>query len=167
MRRPARRERSLGGQRPRAVRARRALAGLVLVAFAFGVAGCTSPRNALGTSTGRCYVALPVARAALRAKGRFTGVRYVTLGAFARALEAMRPPVVDVPRRASRSRAAVCVVAYRGRFAAADVERGWAVDSPTGRYALVAVRVPQERLVATVVLEKAPIRFSRLFAVGR
>ncbi|MDA8291277.1 MAG: hypothetical protein M0Z33_06300 [Actinomycetota bacterium] len=155
------------GQVRRSARSRRAVAGLALVAAGLGVAACTSPRNALGTSTARCYEALPVGRGALRGQGRFTGVRYVTIGSLARSLQEMRPRVVDLPTRVLHDRASVCVVAYSGHFTTARVERGWPVDAPSGRYALVVVRVPEDRLVATLVLDKVPLRFSRLFAVGR
>jgi len=137
---------------------------VVTVAVALG--GCTSPRNALGTSTSRCYRALPVARDAVHDEGRFAGVRYLTIAALAHALASTRPSVVDVPVHDERSGAAVCVVAYFGRFSASSVERGWTVDARTGRLALVVVRARDERLVATVVLERAPLRFRRLFAVS-
>ena len=51
------------------------------IASAALLAGCTSPRNSLGTTDSRCFKVLPEARLAVRGRGRFSGVRYVTLDA--------------------------------------------------------------------------------------
>ena len=56
---------------------RRVLVGAVLL-VAVGAAGCTSARNALGPSESPCFRAIPLARAAVNDKGKFSGVRYVT-----------------------------------------------------------------------------------------
>ena len=143
------------------------MAAALAVLGGLGLPACTSPRNALGDATGRCYEALPVARAALHGAGRFAGARYLTVDALTRSLSEMHPRVVDVPARPASGRSAVCVVAYAGRFDASRVERGWAVDARTGRFALVVVAAPSGRLLATLVLETVPLRFGGLFAIGQ
>lgn len=137
------------------------LAAIVSVS-ALALGGCTAPRDALGTPTSRCFKVLPEARTAMHGKGRFTGVRYVTMASLARAIERYAPRAVDVPIGAARSAAAVCVVAYSGSFESAKLARGWPSDASSGSLALVVIRANNARVLATVVLARAPIRLTRL-----
>ncbi|MHB1712833.1 MAG: hypothetical protein ACYCV7_15780 [Acidimicrobiales bacterium] len=52
----------------------------------------------------------------------------------------------------------VCMVAYRGNFAASSVARPAATLK--GRYAVVVLTTPGRRLLATFVLARLPLRFS-------
>jgi hypothetical protein len=142
---------------------------LAVIAGAGGIllGGCTSPRNALGPSESACFRVLAKASAAVHDQGRYSGVRYLSVATLARALEQSRPQLVDVPPAVMNSREAVCVVAYTGKFTSQYVEAGWSVDSPRGRYAVVVVSLRDERVIATIVLQHAPLRFSRLFPVVR
>lgn len=138
----------------------------ILLAAAIGastlLAGCTSPRNALGTPTGRCFEVLPQAKQALRGAGRLTGVRYTTVTDLAAVLDRLRPQIVDIPSAAARSRAAVCVVAYAGRFDAGRTARGWRADKRSGRLALVVLGTVHRRVLA-IVLVPLPLERLALF----
>ncbi|MCU1493109.1 MAG: hypothetical protein JWO62_873 [Acidimicrobiaceae bacterium] len=142
--------------------ARPALVLALAVGSAALVGGCTAPRNALGTPTGRCFKVLPEARRAVHDQGRFAGVRYVTVTALAHALRQLHPQMVDVPLGATRSLTDVCVVAYLGRFESASVARGWPADAKTGRLALVVVEASNAHVLTTVVLSRAPIALTHL-----
>jgi hypothetical protein len=139
--------------------------GVVALVLCAGLlaSGCTSPRNALGTRESSCFKALPVARAAVRDRGRFAGVRYLTGEALVRVLGALHPPERGVPPRANSRHVGICVVAYSGHFDASEVADGRPVDARAGRLALVVVRARDERLLATIVIEKAPLRLTRLY----
>ncbi|HUZ20055.1 MAG TPA: hypothetical protein VMU75_05730 [Acidimicrobiales bacterium] len=146
--------------------------GALALAITAGAGGillgaCTSPRNALGPSESPCFRVLARASAAVHHEGRYAGVRYLSVAELARALERSRPQLVDVPPAVTKSREGVCVVAYTGSFTSQYVEAGWSVDSPHGRYAVVVVSVTGERVIATIVLQHAPVRFTRLFPVVR
>jgi hypothetical protein len=142
------------------------LAALAAASLAV-LAGCTSPRNALGTPTSACYKVLPEARAAVHGQGRFSGVRYVTVADFARALDKMKVQLTDVPLTSSHLTTAVCVVAYRGHFSAADVTDGTPAGARSGRFALVVLRASDARVLATVVLAHAPLRLARIDPLQR
>jgi hypothetical protein len=134
----------------------------LLIASACTLAGCTSPRNTLGTADSRCFKVLPEARSAVHGKGRFSGVRYVTLTAFNHALHHLDPQLVDFPVQVSHRLTAVCIVAYSGHFEAADVLHAWTGGATSGRLALVLMRPSDASVLATVVLPNAPLRFTRV-----
>jgi hypothetical protein len=94
-------------------------------------------------------------------------VRELGVGSFARALNALRPQLVDVPFHEARLTTTVCVVAYLGHFDSARVERGWQADARTGKFALVVVRETDDRVLATLVLAKVPLQFSHLYLLDR
>ena len=58
--------------------ARLTAASLAVVVASFGIAACTSPRNALGPNESPCFRVLAVARAAVNDTGHFAGVRYLS-----------------------------------------------------------------------------------------
>jgi len=121
------------------------------------VAGCTSARNALGTNSSPCYLALPVAADAVHDRGKFAGVRLVTaaeLAKKARVFDALAP-------RAGGKLHDVCAVEYEGSFTLSQVERplGKAPASGTGRYAIVVVTRGTNVLLATVVRNQQPEPF--------
>ena len=143
---------------------RTGLGGIALVLCAGLLAsGCTSPRNTLGTRESSCFKALPVARAAVHDRGRFAGVRYLTGDVLARALGALHPPERGVPHRTDSRHVGICVVAYAGHFDAAAVRDGRPAGARSGNLALVVVRARDERLLVTIVIEKAPVRLTRLY----
>lgn len=131
-----------------------------LVTLALGVAtvsGCTSARNTLGTNSSVCYRALAVARDAVHTKAQFAGVRLVrvsTLVRFPRLYQVLVARSGGQPRD-------VCLVSYRGQFRLDQVSRPVAhsLVGGVGHFAVVAVSVPRNALVATLVLEHEPIRF--------
>jgi hypothetical protein len=121
------------------------------------LAGCTSARNTLGTNSSLCYRALAVARDAVHNKGQFAGVRLVKVSALTH-YPHLRS---ELTARSGTPPRDVCLVSYRGRFRLDQVDRpaGSVPAGGVGRFAVVAVSVPRNALMATVVLEREPVRF--------
>jgi hypothetical protein len=113
-------------------------------------AGCTASRNVLGTPDNACFQAIPVAEQAVHHHGKFVGVHRVTVDHLHRQLP-------DVARRPHK---AVCVVAYRGNFDSDQVRM--APPGRRGRYAVVVVSSPGNRLLRSYVLPKLPLSFRHL-----
>jgi hypothetical protein len=146
----------------RRARARRLFGTAALVGSSMLLlSGCTSPRNALGTPIGRCFKVLPAARLAVDGRGRFTGVRYVTVADFAKVLHQRHPLLIDTKLAGSKLATAVCVVAYVGDYSAGQVKDGVPAGA-TGHFALVVVRSNDAKVIATVVLKRAPLRLSKV-----
>ncbi|MGA8295827.1 MAG: hypothetical protein WB770_02170 [Acidimicrobiales bacterium] len=142
-----------------------ALVATAVLASALGLAGCTSARNALGPSESPCFRAIPLARAAVNDKGRFSGVRYMSAVEFARAIKqakAFAGSAIKLPDALVDVRGPVCAIAYRGSYDAKRVASGWAPLGEHGTLALVVVRLQKLDVVATVVLSRPPLRLSRL-----
>lgn len=140
-----------------ASRARRATVLLLLgVALAAGIllAGCTSARNGLGTTQSDCYVAIPAATRAVHGRGHLQGVQLEPVSAlrdhaprlYRAATTAPKPPV-----------ARVCLVAFTGRFRAADLAEH--LGDATGRLAVVELAYPGNRLLATLLVAHPPLPF--------
>ncbi|HLX87960.1 MAG TPA: hypothetical protein VKR22_05850 [Acidimicrobiales bacterium] len=141
-------------------RARRAglagRAGLAALAVAsVALSGCVSPRNALGTTSSQCYRAVPVASEAVHDRGRLAGVRLVGQKELDR-----HPRMIDLlTSRVGGQVHQVCVISFHGQFRLDGVERpaGPAPSGGSGPVAVVVVSVPQNRLVATFVVEREPL----------
>jgi hypothetical protein len=144
----------------RRLRDRVALIATVTITAA-GLAACGAGRDAMGTNAGPCFAALPIAVQAVRGRGEFAGVRLVNVrGLTARNERAMRKllDLLPVPRPHE-----VCLVAYTGRFTPGQVGRplGPLPSGGVGRYAIAVVTTPEPRLLATFVVRRAPLIFSR------
>jgi len=149
-----------------AVRSRRRLPARVaprtgaraLVAATVGLAllaGCTSARSALGTADSGCYVALPGASRAVHHAGHLLGVRLVDVDS----LRAHAPRMYLVARsRPGPKVRRVCLAAFAGHFTSADV--AMPAGQPAGRVAIVVIEYPNRRLLGTVILGRAPLRFA-------
>ncbi len=127
------------------------------------LASCTSARNALGTNSSPCYLALPVAEDAVHGRGSFGGVRLVTAKQLAE-----RTHLLDLlVARAGGKLHDVCVVEYRGSYRLDEVERplGQAPPGGVGRFAIVVVSRASNQLLATFVRVTLPVRF-RHVALG-
>jgi hypothetical protein len=113
-------------------------------------AGCTAPRTVLGTSDNACFQAIPVAERAVHHHGKFLGLHRVRQEKLKKSL----------PEAARQRPKVVCVIAYRGNFQPGQVQG--AAAGKNGRYAVVVVSSPGNRLVRTYVLDKLPLRFRHL-----
>jgi hypothetical protein len=123
---------------------RRALAALAAVMLT----ACASPRNSLNTPASTCFRGLPAAAAAVDHQAKLVGIRQ------ARRAELVR----KVPEASRIQPASLCMVAYRGPFAAGDVP---GADPPgPGEYAMVALDIHGGHILGTFVLERLPLRFS-------
>jgi hypothetical protein len=157
----------VSGRRDFAVgRARAVLVGAAFLLAASGVAGCTSARNALGPSESPCFRAIPIARAAVNNKGRFSGVRYVDAREFASAIRTAKELArgkIAIPDALTDASGPVCVIAYRGEYDPNRVASGWSPTGRVGSLAIVVVRLEKLNVIATVVLRRAPLRLSKVF----
>jgi hypothetical protein len=141
-------QRRVGGQRrPRGWLA----AAAVAVAVSSLLTGCSTLHQSLGTSDSPCYVALPTATAAAGHRGHFAGVRLLKVRSlhYAHLKTALHEAGVDSGQ--------VCLVAFTGTFSASAVSHPSGLDS--GRLAVVILRYPDGKLVATVLLHRLPTRF--------
>jgi hypothetical protein len=102
----------------------------------------------LGTGTGPCFRALPVAAQMVHHKGKLIGVR--------RAGAEGRSPTGSV--RPTRGRA-VCLVAFRGHFGPTTVDKP--VNQAKGDYAVAVVELRGNRPLRTIVTSR-PVRFRHL-----
>lgn len=143
------------GTRARRVRAHGLRAIGATLALALGAAalgGCAAARNELGTAASSCYVDLPVALEAVHHHGKLGGVRLVTVAS-------LRPHAPRLYRAAlaERHRGSVCLLAFSGDFAASRVERP--IGRGTGHLAVVELAYPTKRLLATLLVLRAPLSF--------
>lgn len=146
--------RSVAGQ-PGRSSVRRSLRRLATVVAALAIgsvaAGCSGVRGELGTSDAPCYVALPTATAAVGQEGHLAGVRLMKVSSlpYPRIVTALHDAGVDSGR--------VCLVAFTGNFTSTSVSHP--SGRASGHLAVVMLRYPSGRLVATVLLKKLPVRF--------
>jgi len=138
----------------------RSLTAVAAVAVAASLAGCTAARNTLGTTSSPCFRALPVAKSAVHGRGSFAGVRLISSSELSKL-----PHLKGVIEARSPTRLHdVCAVAYRGKFRRDQVARpaGRVPSTGVGHFAVVVVSSPQNKLLATVLLQSAPLRFRHL-----
>jgi hypothetical protein len=139
------------------------LAGILLPVLT--LTSCTSVRNVLGTHVSACFRVLPTASQAVDAKGAYQGVRYVPPDGLLSGIQHERtgtPTTPVPPALRAAAHESVCLVEYKGTYSVASVTAGW---SPAGDaadpYAVVVVRQSDDVVLATVLLRKEPMRFSR------
>jgi hypothetical protein len=142
-------------------------AALAAVLALAGLAACVTPHNSLGTASSSCFQGVPVATAAVHKKGKLVGVRAVS-GSTARAVLEGRTPAPDPTTTSTTTAGAnprlrgVCLFAFKGSYAAADVDHLRPGGQQRGQYAVVAVTVRTVRPIATVLADKLPVRFHHL-----
>ncbi|MHB8330063.1 MAG: hypothetical protein ACYDD6_10650 [Acidimicrobiales bacterium] len=158
---------SSGGSSGRRGRGTLRVLALALAVPAATLAGCTSARNTLGTSSSPCFRALPVATEAVGDSGTLAGIRLVGPRELDRHMRLRQL----LGARAGGGVTNVCVVSFHGRFRLDQVQRplGAAPPGGTGQYAVVVVSTPQNRLLATFVLSRVPLplRHEVLGPLGR
>lgn len=129
------------------------LAAGALLAGAATFAGCAAARNELGTANSGCYVDLSAAIHAVHHRGRLVGVRLVSVASLRRHAQRL---FATAEARGKRP-AEVCLVAFGGRFSAANVERP--IGDTTGHLAVVELGYPHRKLLATLLVSHAPLPF--------
>lgn len=150
---------------------RRRLARPLLAAGLLGAAlalpGCTTVRNALGPHESACFRVLPTADAAVGATGSYEGVRFVPAGDLLTDIrrQTTGPPVQPVPASLRGiDRISVCLVEYKGDYQLASLTDGWSPSgAETGHYAVVVIRQSDDQILATALLLRPPLRFSRTY----
>lgn len=135
-------------------RERRALAAMVGLAAAMGVAGCGAPAPGVSNgSVSACYRAIPVGRNALHnPSAKLIGVHRVPVDAVRSHL-----PAGARAELAAENDTAVCAMSFHGVFAPGQVDL--APASQQGDYALILVSSRKLHLVATFVLKQLPRAF--------
>jgi hypothetical protein len=144
------------GRRARRLRRRPPAVGVAaaLLVAALALAGCTAARNNLGTEDSACFVTLPAAVRAVHGAGHLEGVRLEAVTSLRRPAPVVYAVATAPGLRVQR----VCLVAFHGRFRAADVARRHGASS--GRLAVVVLEYPDSRLLGTVLFVRPPVRFS-------
>jgi hypothetical protein len=132
-------------------------ATLLVMALVVGgsvLSACTAARNDLGTAESQCYVAIPAATAAVHAPKHLKGVALVGLGSLRTLDHQLYRAAVETSGRPSPS---VCLVAFTGHFQADQVTAP--VGQSSGRLAVVALRYPDNRVLATLLVPHPPFAF--------
>jgi hypothetical protein len=144
-------------------RLRLVLVGAALALGTVGAGGCTSARNTLGTNSSPCFRALALAADAVHDRGTFAGVRLAPASTLAK----FHHLNLVLTERSTTPLHNVCLVSYRGMFRLSEVSKpaGRVPPSGQGHFAIVVVSTPQNRLLATFVLERQPLRFEHM-AIG-
>jgi len=120
-----------------------------MAACALVLPACDQPHNALGTGSSVCFRALAPAHRAVHT-GTLVGVRRANLDQLRR----------RVPAAAQLGTTTVCLVAYHGDYSAGSVERQ--MGDHAGSYAIVAVELKHDAVLATFVTNRLPVRFRHL-----
>ncbi|HUE06761.1 MAG TPA: hypothetical protein VMP41_05005 [Acidimicrobiales bacterium] len=128
------------------------LCGLVLIASL--AAGCSSARVGLGTTDESCYLALPTAAKAVGGHGHLEGIRKYTVSG----LKGIAPRLYGFLVTQAPKTQAVCLAGYNGTFTKAMVMKPQ--GHAAGKLAVVVVTSPGNKLLATVLLAKLPVRFA-------
>lgn len=128
-----------------------ALCGLVLAAAVF--AGCSSARVGLGTTDESCYLELPTAAMAVGGHGHLEGIRKYTVDG----LKGIAPRLYNFLIHEVPKTQDVCIAGYTGDFTKGMVMKPRA--QAAGKLAVVVVTSPGNKLLATVLLTKLPVRF--------
>ena len=135
-------------------RAQAALLAMALVAGGSVLSACTAARNDLGTADSPCYVAIPAATAAIHTPKHLKGVALVDLAELRADDRQLYRAAAHTSGRPAQS---VCLVAFTGHFQADQVTAP--VGEPTGRLAVVALRYPDNRVLATLLVPHPPFAF--------
>jgi hypothetical protein len=143
------------GRRRRTGRASRLLAGVLALGLLGALAtACSAVRNSLGTTNGACFVALPSATTAIGGHGGLIGVRLVPVSQLKSVAPKLYQAAVSAPGPKVTQ---VCLLAFHGQFTAAHVRHP--VGRASGHLAIVEIEYPDKRLLATLILRRAPLSF--------
>jgi hypothetical protein len=121
------------------------------VAVAAGAGGCAGRSNSLGTNAGACFRALPPAETAVHRKGKLVGVKRIDTAT----LRARLPHDTSLSSLPSED---LCVFAFGGTYVPGSVTG--AKNTTPGHYAMVVVGTKHPTVVAVVVVNSLPTRFS-------
>jgi hypothetical protein len=145
-------------------RASRSVASVVvaLTLVAVALAGCSSPspKSAIGPSASPCFRTLPTALAAVGNRGQFLGVRLLSVKVIDVDLRHHHQP--ELPKSQASAGTLLCVFGYHGPFQAKSVKSPWPKGRTSGTDALVLVKLTTGRVIAVVLLPKAPLHIGRI-----
>lgn len=138
--------------------------GLV-IAMAFVALGgllsaCSSPTSAFAPSASGCFATLPSASSTAGQSAVLLGVRYLsetTINADLR-----RRGEVPLPQAGFSSAVRLCLVGYKGPFAARRLVAPWPRGRDRALFALVVFLPNRRRVFHTVLVDRLPLRLSRI-----
>jgi hypothetical protein len=134
------------------------LAAAVSAALVAGLGACGAGRGALGTSSSPCFIALPVAKRAVQARGKLAGILLVDAASLTdRDERAVRKLLASLPVRRTHD---VCLIAYAGSFTPGQVELAVPYAPSPARFAVAVVTTPRPRLLGTLLVRRVPKSFS-------
>jgi hypothetical protein len=136
-------------------RVRVGLAGLALSAAV--LTGCSAARTDVGTADESCYLALPTSAKAVGGHGHLAGVHKFSQGS----LKTVAPRLDRYLQGKVPKGQSVCLAAYTGHFDQSTVSKP--LGRTTGTFAVAIVTTPGNKLLATLILAKLPVRFRHLF----
>ena len=128
--------------------------------FAVVLAGCTSAKSAIGPSASPCFRTLPTAGAAVGHRGHFLGVRLLSMKVVD--LDLRHHHDAELPGSRAVATTLLCVVGYHGPFQAKSVESPLPRGRTSGNFALVLINLARDRVIAVVLLPKAPLHIGRI-----
>jgi hypothetical protein len=137
-----------------------AVVAVALVAATLSACSSPSPKSAIGPSASPCFRTLPTALAAVGHRGQFLGVRLLSVKVVDDDLR--RHHQAALPASRTSAATLVCVVGYHGPFQARSVTSPWPRGRTTGTDALVLVVLSNGRVVAVVLLARAPLHIGRI-----
>ncbi len=142
----------------------RRLLGALGASLALGLlaSSCSSARSALGTTNGDCFVAVPVAAAAVGHRGHLLGARLETWADLTGV--PLFEAATDERRVNLGAHDRLCLVAYGGHFEASDLRQ--AAGRRHGRVAIAVVTYPANRLVVTILIRRSPTHFGHSHLFG-
>lgn len=135
---------------------------LALALSGAGLSACTTPKNALGTTSSPCFRALPVAHQAVNGSGTLLGVRYLTAKTIDADLQRTNQREALVAPVLAGVKYPVCTVGYEGHFVASRLPKPWPPGRDRSRYVLVLVDLHHDTLLAVVLLVRLPLRLSKI-----
>jgi hypothetical protein len=127
--------------------------GAALVLTASVLTGCSSARAGLGTTDESCYLALPTASQAVGGHGHLSGIRKYRVAN----MKSLAPRLYHYIAVQAPTTQVICLAGYTGTFSQSMVEKP--IGHPTGKLAVVVVTFPGNKVLATLLLEKLPVRF--------
>ena len=137
-----------------------ALLAAALTVAGVTLGGCTAARNSLDTGVSRCFRVLPVARADVGSSGLFLGVLWspgkAVVDAVSKELQGAPPAPPVPPALVAAENHMTCLVAFKGSFAASQVQDGWAPLPGPALTAVVVVRQSDAQILATVLFHRIP-----------
>ena len=124
------------------------------------LSGCASPRSAFSPSASGCFAALPMASNSVGQRAELLGVRYLSETTIN--MDLLRSGETPMPRGDFPASTRLCLIGYRGPFDARRVRAPWPSARERASAALVVFSPSHRRIFHTILLDRLPLRLSRI-----